>query len=141
MNSTLLREGLLNAKIVPETRFNEFEEADRIRERLLDRAWYDDRLRKAGRRAALETLVSAKTPKDFAKAARFALTHWPDMITEVIEAAHALKHERGGKKLIWRVYQVRDHLPSLGEKTRENFLSCAFGRNGIGFLTVRKQSR
>ena len=139
MNSPL-RACLLQTGLVSTKRFSELEEADRIRDKVRDRAFHDDKMRKSGRANALDQLLSAKTTHEFRRATRFALTLYPDMIREVIAAAHALKCERGGKGLVWQIYQIRDHLPSLGtESSREQFLENALGRNGTGFLTVRKK--
>ncbi|MFH0853680.1 MAG: hypothetical protein V1853_04730 [bacterium] len=83
------------------------------------------------RPVSMDNLKSAGSIREFKQIAKQLLERSPDVIDEIIQAAHTWKEKSGGKKLVWLMYQVRDGQQGAGgEVGRKDFLNRAFRKSG-----------
>jgi hypothetical protein len=71
-------------------------------------------------------LYESSSINEFKDSARKLLMERPEVIGEVVKAAHRFKEKDGGDKLIWLCYQVRDLMSQVAPAKREVFLKRAF---------------
>ncbi len=128
MNS--LAESLLKAGLVDQQSFNQVSASKRQKEKSLEGQNTSRLLTDSGRPVSLDRLQSSTSVSEFKDVAKKLLMEWPELINEVIQAAHNFKDKDGGKKLIWLMYQIKDGLATIKLEEREKFLKRSLRRSG-----------
>lgn len=123
-----MRNQLAQIGLVPEDEVRKLDDADMARGDMRDRLQRRQMEKpKAWRQAILEELLPTKSTREFRRAAIAILLFYPEAIDDVVDAAHILKGEKNGMKLIGQAFQVRDGLSKFDGNQREWFLKNTFG--------------
>lgn len=136
MNSLLA--ALLNAGVVSEEKHNQFITQKSQQEELRSKQKQSQITRKSHTPVNLDQLDAANSVNAFRRAVLNILLADSAVIAQVIEKAHRFKDAKGGKKLIWQMFEVRDGLKNINPEDKEKFLRRALRRAGGTFEEVKK---
>ena len=121
MLSQLLRAGLVD----PDEAIKQEQRQDQTRR--------DAQPKFKGDRRHADELDSATTVDEFKQIARRVLTEDPSKAQLVVHKAHNFRGERGGSRLVWIMYQVRDGLKNCPADKVKLFLKRALRRANPAF--------
>lgn len=125
-----LSDQFLSAGLISPKKHQEFSEQRESLDKVQAEQQIGKLSRKSGQLINLTKLESCSSVSEFKNMAREILQKHPEDIGEIINLAHNLQGQLGGRRLVWLVYQAKEGLQRIVSEKQGQFLKRVFRKSG-----------